>query len=173
MALCPECAHILYGYPNCGHVFKNGRCIYCYWDGSRSKYIEWLLSDDWTKTPGYWQNSAILYIKKPDQLRLQYVCGRIRTFGALPHTTLAGWHHRPLGHANGKWMGQDSNLRCFFVTDLQSAALATRHTHPWGDQGESVSAPLRSAQSRCPPDILRPREPVSYTHLTLPTNSLV
>ena len=67
----------------------------------------------------------------------QSVCGRIRTFGALPHTTLAGWHHRPLGHANGKWMGQDSNLRCFFVTDLQSAALATRHTHPWGDQGES------------------------------------
>ena len=67
-------------------------------------------------------------------------------------------HHRPLGHANGKWMGQDSNLRCFFVTDLQSAALATRHTHPWGDQGESVSAPLRSAQSRCPPDILRPHK---------------
>ena len=88
----------------------------------------------------------------------QSVCGRIRTFGALPHTTLAGWHHRPLGHANGKWMGQDSNLRCFFVTDLQSAALATRHTHPWGDQGESVSAPLRSAQSRCPPDILRPHK---------------
>ena len=34
-------------------------------------------------------------------------------------------------------MGQESNLRCFSVTDLQSAALATRHTHPWGDQGES------------------------------------
>ena len=32
-------------------------------------------------------------------------------------------------------MGQDSNLRCFFVTDLQSAALAARHSHPWGDQG--------------------------------------
>ncbi len=57
-----------------------------------------------------------------------------------------------------EWMGQDSNLRCFCVTDLQSAALAARHTHPWGDQGESVSAPLRSAQSRCPPDILRSRE---------------
>lgn len=53
------------------------------------------------------------------------------------HTTLAGWHHKPLGHANKKWMGQDSNLRCFFVTDLQSAALAAGHTHPWGDQGES------------------------------------
>ena len=25
-----------------------------------------------------------------------------------------------------KWMGQDSNLRCFFVTDLQSAAFAAR-----------------------------------------------
>ena len=35
-----------------------------------------------------------------------------------------------VGHANGKWMGQDSNLRCFCVTDLQSAALAARHTHP-------------------------------------------
>ena len=99
----------------------------------------------------YFQKGRIIII-------LQHVCGRIRTFGALPHTTLAGWHHRPLGHANRKWMGQDSNLRCFFVTDLQSAALATGHTHPWGDQGESVSAPLRSAQSRCPPDILRPHK---------------
>ena len=78
----------------------------------------------------YFQKGRIIII-------LQHVCGRIRTFGALPHTTLAGWHHKPLGHANGKWMGQDSNLRCFFVTDLQSAALAIRHTHPWGDQGES------------------------------------
>lgn len=39
-ALCPECAHIIYGYPNCSHVFENGRCIYCYWDGSRSDYIK-------------------------------------------------------------------------------------------------------------------------------------
>ena len=95
----------------------------------------------------YFQKGRIIII-------LQHVCGRIRTFGALPHTTLAGRrmsgghplcddrsrterHHRPLGHANRKWMGQDSNLRCFFVTDLQSAALATGHTHPWGDQGES------------------------------------
>ena len=58
------------------------------------------------------------------------ICGKIRTCGALPHATLAEWHHSPLGHANGKWMGQDSNLRCFCVTDLQSAALAARHTHP-------------------------------------------
>ena len=40
MALCPECAHVLYDYPNCAHVFKNGRCIYCYWDGSQSEYIK-------------------------------------------------------------------------------------------------------------------------------------
>ncbi len=67
-------------------------------------------------------------------------------------------HHRPLGHANGKWMGQDSNLRCFCVTDLQSAALATRHTHPWGDQGESnpvsratyLHSELRSLYCHCP-----------------------
>lgn len=37
--LCPECSHALYGYPNCNHVFKNGRCIYCYWNGKQSKYI--------------------------------------------------------------------------------------------------------------------------------------
>ena len=37
-----------------------------------------------------------------------------------------------------KQVSQDSNLRCFCVTDLQSAALAARHTHPWGDQGEST-----------------------------------
>ena len=27
MGLCPECAHILYGYPNCDHHFQNGRCV--------------------------------------------------------------------------------------------------------------------------------------------------
>ena len=41
-ALCPECAHALYGYPNCYHVFQNGRCIYCYWDGSESEYVKHL-----------------------------------------------------------------------------------------------------------------------------------
>lgn len=39
-SLCPECAHALYGYPNCSHVFDNGRCILCYWDGSRTKFTE-------------------------------------------------------------------------------------------------------------------------------------
>ena len=38
--LCPECAHILYGYPGCNHIFKNGRCIYCYWNGKQSEYIK-------------------------------------------------------------------------------------------------------------------------------------
>ena len=42
MTLCPECAHVLYGYPNCAHAFKNGRCIYCHWDGSQSEYIKGL-----------------------------------------------------------------------------------------------------------------------------------
>ena len=36
--LCPECAHILYGYGNCCHVFENGRCIKCLWDGSKSPF---------------------------------------------------------------------------------------------------------------------------------------
>lgn len=40
--LCPECAHILYGYPNCAHDFRNGRCLKCYWDGSESDYIKFL-----------------------------------------------------------------------------------------------------------------------------------
>ncbi|MBQ2988342.1 MAG: hypothetical protein IJD59_04480 [Clostridia bacterium] len=38
-SLCPECAHILYGYENCPHEFKNGKCTLCLWDGSRSAYI--------------------------------------------------------------------------------------------------------------------------------------
>ncbi len=46
MGLCPECASALYGYENCKHVFQNGRCKQCYWDGSRSKYIEWLIGDN-------------------------------------------------------------------------------------------------------------------------------
>lgn len=40
MGLCPECANTLYGYPNCTHHFQNGRCVNCYWDGSKSKYIK-------------------------------------------------------------------------------------------------------------------------------------
>ncbi len=40
MGLCPECAHVLYGYPNCDHHFQNGRCVNCYWDGSESAYIK-------------------------------------------------------------------------------------------------------------------------------------
>ena len=45
-SLCPECAHILYGYDNCDHVFKDGKCTLCLWDGSRSEYIEDLRKKD-------------------------------------------------------------------------------------------------------------------------------
>lgn len=38
--LCPECAFILYGYENCKHIFKNGKCIKCFWNGNRSDYIK-------------------------------------------------------------------------------------------------------------------------------------
>lgn len=41
--LCPECASILYGYPKCNHIFKDGRCAICYWDGSKSEYIKKLI----------------------------------------------------------------------------------------------------------------------------------
>ena len=30
-----------------------------------------------------------------------------------------------------KWAGLESNQRCFYVGDLQSLALATRHTYPF------------------------------------------
>ncbi len=43
--LCPECASVLYGYKNCNHIFENGKCIKCLWDGSRSNYIKHLLED--------------------------------------------------------------------------------------------------------------------------------
>lgn len=38
-SLCPECAHLLYGYENCAHVFENGVCVKCLWDGSRSELV--------------------------------------------------------------------------------------------------------------------------------------
>jgi len=37
--LCPECAHLLYGYPNCEHAFAQGRCASCGWDGSCSDFL--------------------------------------------------------------------------------------------------------------------------------------
>ena len=39
-ALCPECSYRLYGYENCIHNFKDGRCLNCFWDGSTSYYIK-------------------------------------------------------------------------------------------------------------------------------------
>ena len=44
-SLCPECAHILYGYPNCEHVFRGGKCVKCLWNGSRSEYLRLLLDE--------------------------------------------------------------------------------------------------------------------------------
>ena len=51
MGLCPECAHILYGYPNCDHHFQDGRCVNCYWDGSKSEYIKKLNQQEETDMP--------------------------------------------------------------------------------------------------------------------------
>ena len=46
-ALCPECAHWLYGYPPCEHVFEASdagkRCTRCGWDGSQSAYVRKLI----------------------------------------------------------------------------------------------------------------------------------
>ena len=44
-SLCPECAHILYGYPYCEHVFRDGECVKCLWNGSRSEYLRLLLEE--------------------------------------------------------------------------------------------------------------------------------
>ena len=41
--LCPECANIIYGYENCKHIFKNGTCIKCLWNGNRSEYVKSLI----------------------------------------------------------------------------------------------------------------------------------
>lgn len=38
--LCAECAHQLYGYPACAHMFANGRCTQCGWDGSVSEFLK-------------------------------------------------------------------------------------------------------------------------------------
>jgi hypothetical protein len=43
--LCPECASLLYDYPNCEHVFVDGRCEICAWDGSRSEFLRTRLGE--------------------------------------------------------------------------------------------------------------------------------
>ena len=45
-SLCPECAHVLYGYENCNHVFEDGKCTLCLWDGSQSEYIKSLKNEN-------------------------------------------------------------------------------------------------------------------------------
>ncbi|WP_253279776.1 hypothetical protein [Nonlabens sp. MIC269] len=40
--MCPDCSHFLYGYDNCNHEFKNGRCVHCYWNGKSSEYVNGL-----------------------------------------------------------------------------------------------------------------------------------
>jgi predicted RNA-binding Zn-ribbon protein involved in translation (DUF1610 family) len=39
-ALCPDCAHWLYGHPNCPHQIEKGRCKLCYWNGNSSDYVK-------------------------------------------------------------------------------------------------------------------------------------
>jgi predicted RNA-binding Zn-ribbon protein involved in translation (DUF1610 family) len=39
-SLCPQCAHILYGYENCAHVFNDGICSKCHWNGALSIFIK-------------------------------------------------------------------------------------------------------------------------------------
>ena len=39
-SLCPNCAHVLYGYESCNHVFENGKCVLCAWNDNESEYIK-------------------------------------------------------------------------------------------------------------------------------------
>ena len=57
--------------------------------------------------------------------RVRCVCDS-NTGSELTLTALAGLHHKPLGQHSKIWAGEDSNLRCFCVPDLQSGAFATR-----------------------------------------------
>lgn len=38
--MCPECAHLIYGYDNCDHEFDGGRCKLCGWNGRRSRHTQ-------------------------------------------------------------------------------------------------------------------------------------
>ena len=40
-----DMALLMRRYPNCPHRFLNGRCVNCYWDGSKSEYIKSLKRD--------------------------------------------------------------------------------------------------------------------------------
>jgi len=50
-ALCPECAHRLYGTPACAHKMADGRCRHCHWDGSVSTYLKTRSSCDGAERP--------------------------------------------------------------------------------------------------------------------------
>ncbi len=49
--LCPECSFLLYGYPNCKHVFAEGKCQKCDWDGSKSDYANDISKKNLYKNP--------------------------------------------------------------------------------------------------------------------------
>ena len=46
LGLCPECSHLIYGYDNCRHIFIDGRCSICHWDGSTSYFSEKLKTNN-------------------------------------------------------------------------------------------------------------------------------
>lgn len=55
MKLCPECSHQLYGYENCEHIFKDDRCIRCYWDGSVSEDLKNFENNESKKWWQFWK----------------------------------------------------------------------------------------------------------------------
>lgn len=45
-SLCRECAHWIYGSPECVHEFQEQQCSKCGWDGSTSGFIQQLKDSD-------------------------------------------------------------------------------------------------------------------------------
>ncbi len=58
-ALCPECSNRLYGHPRCEHLFVDGRCTKCFWDGSISAYLK--KPDKLPKAPNNVGRDNIMY----------------------------------------------------------------------------------------------------------------
>lgn len=90
--LCPECAHILYGYENCKHQFENGRCTKCYWDGSKTLYLKNIRSIEVYDSYKFSDGRIVSFLKSftgklPDQTVLEDSSGSRWKIGQNFRTT--------------------------------------------------------------------------------------
>lgn len=63
--LCSECSHYLYGYNSCEHVFEDGSCSRCGWDGSRSEYVAGIVAGG-AATKSACPELALIVLRCPD-----------------------------------------------------------------------------------------------------------